>query len=322
MSMNAKSLVQIGWCGLLSIWLSPTQLSAQVPAKTIKNNPTTYEDDRIKVTIQDCSRKLQDLVCKAILTSKASDRTIDLNGNNIKLIDFEGNEYYPSSLRLANRVSENNSIRAELVENIPFKASFVFTKIPVNITQVALFQIPLSGGINTTAKFRNFQILSPQTTTVKPTKKPTTINNSANIVTETSTDNNLICPERTKILYRATSKSYLVYICGVKNPTHYVAFSKDGTQGITLRLRYYDRTQFSADNGETNYTISANRLMIRKDSKIVHQEKIQVLQSLPGTNASENTATKTKIKKNSHPESSDVKQKPSSTDKPTAILRQ
>ena len=155
MSMNAKSLVKIGWCGLLSICLYPTQLSAQVSTKTVKNNLTTYEDDRIKVTIQDCSRKLQDLVCKAILTSKNSDRTIELNGNNIKLVDFEGNEYYPSSLRLANRVSENNSIRAELVENVPFKASFIFTKIPTNITQVALLQIPLSGSINTTAKFRN-----------------------------------------------------------------------------------------------------------------------------------------------------------------------
>jgi hypothetical protein len=321
MSMNAKSLVRIGWCGLLSICLSPTQLSAQVPTKIVKNNSTTYEDDRIKVTIQDCSRKLQDLVCKAILTSKASDRTIDLNGSNIKLIDFEGNEYYPSSLRLANRVSENNSIRAELVENIPFKASFIFTKIPANITQVALFQIPFSGGINTTAKFRNFEILSPQTTAVKPTKKTTAINSSANSATEPNTDNNLICPDRTKILYRAASKSYLVYICGVKNPTHYVAFSKDGTQGITLRLRYYDRTQFSADNGETNYTISANRLVIRKDSKIVYQEKIQVLQSLPGATASENTATKTKIKKNSRLESSDTEQKPSSTSKPTSILK-
>jgi hypothetical protein len=130
--MNVRSIVKISWCGLLSIWLYPTQLSAQVPTKTVKNNPTTYEDDRVKVVVQDCSRKLQDLVCKAILTSKNSDRTIDLNGNNIKLVDFEGNEYYPSSLRLANRVSENNAIRAELVENIPFKASFIFSKIPTN----------------------------------------------------------------------------------------------------------------------------------------------------------------------------------------------
>jgi hypothetical protein len=309
MSMNAKSLVKIGWCGLLSICLYPTQLSAQVSTKTIKHNPATYEDDRIKVTIQDCTRKLQDLVCKAILTSKSNDRTIDLNGNNIKLVDFEGNEYYPSSLRLANRVSENNSIRAELVENIPFKASFIFNKIPTNITQVALLQIPLSGGINTTAKFRNFEVSSVQNTAAKPLKKSPGTLGLTNIITDVSNDNSLICPERTKILYRATSKSYLMYICGAKIPTHYVGISKDGSQGITLRLRYYDRTQFSADNGETNYTIAANRLVIRKDSKIIHQEKIQVLQALPGKNALERTANKSKLKKNPNPESGDASQK-------------
>jgi hypothetical protein len=309
MSMNAQSLVKIGWCGLLSIYLYPTQLSAQVSTKTIKNNPATYEDDRIKVTIQDCSRKLQDLVCKAILTSKNSDRTIDLNGNNIKLVDFEGNEYYPSSLRLANRVSENNSIKAELVENIPFKASFIFNKIPTSITQVALLQIPLSGGINTTAKFRNFEVVSVQNHAAIPLKKSPGPLGLTNIITEVSNDNSLICPERTKIMYRATSKSYLMYICGAKIPTHYVGISKDGSQGITLRLRYYDRTQFSADNGETNYTIAANRLVIRKDSKIIHQEKIQVIQALSGTNALDRTAIKSKLKKNLNLESSDASQK-------------
>jgi hypothetical protein len=321
MSMNAKLLVQVGWCGLLSAWLYPTQLSAQVPTKSIKINSATYEDDRIKVVVQDCSRKLQDLVCKAILTSKTSDRTIDLNGNNIKLIDFEGNEYYPSSLRLANRVSENNSIRAELVEDVPFKASFIFTKIPTNITQVALLQIPLSGGINTTAKFRNFEVLSLRNVGLKPTKKPTATVGLANVITEVSNDTNLICPDRTKILYRASSKSYFIYICGAKNPTHYVAFAKDGSQGITLRLRYYDRTQFSADNGETNYTIAANRLAIRKDNQIVYQEKIQVLQALPGTTTLDNTAAKNKVKKNPNPDSGDASQKRTSTSQSTSKLK-
>ena len=68
-----------------------------------------------------------------------------------------------------------------------------------------------------------------------------------------------------------------MYVCGGKNLTHYVGIAKDGTQGISLRLRYDDRTQFSADNGETNYTIAANRLITRKDSKIIDRAKIQVL---------------------------------------------
>ena len=315
--MNNKSITRIGWCGLFGIWLYPYQLLAQVPTATIRSNPAIYEDDRIKVVIQDCSRKLQDLICKAILTSKNNDRTVDLNGNNIKLVDFEGNEYYPSSIRLANRISENNTIKTELVENIPFKASFVFAKIPTNLTQVALLQIPLSGGINTMAKFRNLAIITPTNIGAKPT----TTTGSASVNSEVSNDNSLICPDRTKILYRATSKSYLMYICGGKNPTHYVGLAKDGSQGISLRLRYYDRTQFSADNGETNYTIAADRLIIRKNSKIIYQEKIQVLQVLPGTIAVESPPAKNKPKKNVTPATNEPSQPRSSTSKSTSKIK-
>ena len=293
--MTNKSIVRMCCYGVLSIWLYPHQLLAQVKTGTIKTNPATYEDDRVKVVIQDCSRKLQDLICKAILTSKNNDRTIDLNGNNIKLVDFEGNEYYPTSVRLANRISENNSIKTELIENVPFKVSFVFAKMPTNLTQVALLQIPLSGGINSMAKFRNFAIITPSQLGTQPVKAAGSKIATAN--SEASNEISLICPDRTKILYRATSRSYLMYICGVKNPTHYVGIAKDGSQGITLRLRYYDRTQFSADNGETNYTIAADRLIIRKDSKVIYQEKIQVLQPLPGAIVPAGTAVRDKPKK-------------------------
>jgi hypothetical protein len=304
MNMTDKSLARICCYGILSIWLYPYPLLAQVPTGATRNSPTTYEDDRIKVVIQDCSRKLQDLVCKAILTSKNNDRTVDLNGSTIKLVDFEGNEYYPTSMRLANRTSENNSIKTELIENVPFKASFVFVKMPASITQVALLQIPLSGGVNTMAKFRNFAIVTPNNLSVKPVKTSTPTTNIATVSSDVSNDNDLVCPERTKILYRAISKSYTMYICGVKNPTHYVGLAKDGSQGITLRLRYYDRTQFSADNGETNYTIAADRLIIRKDSKIIYQEKIQVLQPLPGAITAESTTARIKPKKQVLPQNS------------------
>ncbi len=101
-----------------------------------------------------------------------------------------------------------------------------------------------------------------------------------------------------------------------------MAFTKDGSQGITLRLRYYDRTQFLADNGETNYTVAANRLVIRKDNKIVYQEKIQILQALPGTTPLDNTTTKNKVKKNPNPANSgDTSQKRSSTSQETSKLK-
>jgi hypothetical protein len=309
-----KKIVSIGLLSLMSSCLYPNQLLAQLPSKAVQSNPSSYEDDRIKVVVQDCTRKLQDIVCQAILTSKSSDRSIDLNGNTIKLVDLEGNEYYPTSIRLANRNSENNSIKTELIENIPFKASFVFGKVPTNLTQVALLQIPLTGGVMATAKFRNVAIVNRMSTsssgrrnssTTKPVNIPVDLASSASppksasVSREANTENTSVCPDNTKVMYRATSRDYLLYICGAKNPTHYVGLAKDGTQGITLRLRYYDRTQFSADNGDTNYTIAANRLVIRKNNKVIFQDKIQVLQALPGTAVVEDVVPKTKPKKNS-----------------------
>lgn len=322
--MTTKSIVRIAWCGLLSIGLYPSQLSAQVPTSTLKSNNAIYEDDRIKVVIQECARKLQNLTCQAILTSKSSDRTVELNGNNIKLVDFEGNEYYPTSLRLGSKASENNLVKTELVENIPFKASLVFGQVPANLTQIALLQvpIPLSGGINTTAKFRNFAVSTAVSPNSKPVKNQISTASTARIGAEVSNDNSLICPEHTKILYRASSKSYLMYICGGKNPTHYVSFSKDGSQGITVRLRYYDRTRFSADNGEINYTIAASQLTIRKDNKVIDREKIQVLQPLPGTTAMEEPTPKSKTKKTSLPTTTESRQKRSSIVQPPAKVKQ
>jgi hypothetical protein len=309
-----NSILKVGLFGLFSICLSTSQLAAQNLPIPSKNTPNSYEDERIRIVVQDCNRKLPDLICQAVLTSKSSDRSIELNGNAIKIVDLEGNEYYPTSLRLANRIGENNTIKAELVENVPFKATFVFSKIPTNLTKFALLQIPVGGSLSAMAKFRDLTVIDarsesqrqrPTTTpssdrrqiAVKPPKSPIVPAKSTNASADSSSEYNLICPDNTKIMYRATSKSYLLYICGAKNPTHYVGIAKDGTQGITLRLRYYDRSQFSADNGDTNYTIAANRLVIRKDNKLIYQERIQVLQALSNLVAEEVTP-KSKPKKN------------------------
>jgi hypothetical protein len=300
--MTIRSIAIFGWLSVVSICLSTHPVFAETKKVAVTNTPTMYEDDKIKVVVQDCTRKLQDTICQATLTSKSGERAIYLNGNNIRLVDMEGNEYRPSSLKLANLVSENNTIGTELVESVPVKASFIFGKIPANTSKFALLQIPLGGGLTGIVKFRNITVVDPnapkatKTIATTPPKSTATIPPKTTTRAETTTNEvSLICPDNTKILYRAASKSYLVYICGGKNPTHYVGLAKDGSQGITLRLRYYDRTQFSADNGVTNYTIANNKLIISKNTKVVYQEKIQVLQSLPGVaTAEESTPKKTK----------------------------
>jgi hypothetical protein len=145
---------------------------------------------------------------------------------------------------------------------------------------------------------------------------------SASVNREASPDNTSVCPDNTKVMYRATSRDYLLYICGAKNPTHYVGLAKDGTQGITLRLRYYDRSQFSADNGDVNYTIAANRLVIRNKNKVVFQDKIQVLQALPGTTVVEEIVPKSKSKKNSSAANNNNSRRNSTVQPVTKVKRQ
>ncbi len=310
--MNRRSIAIFGWLSGMSICLSPHQLLAQPFKVSVSSTPTAYEDDKIKITAQDCSRKLQDLVCQATFTSKNADRAIYLNGGNIRLVDFDGNEYRPSSIKLANLVSENNLVGTELVENIPFKAIFVFGKVPTTVNKFALLQIPLGGGLSGTAKFRNIDVVD--STPAKSTKTATTTPPKTTASSEVSNnDLALVCPDNTKILYRAASKSYLMYICGGKNPTHYVGLAKDGSQGITLRLRYYDRTRFSADNGATNYTIAANKLIITKSGELIYQEKIEVLQSLPVNTTVEATPAKVQPKKATTVEAAPTKVQPKKT---------
>ncbi len=312
-SMTRRSIAIFGWLSAMSICLSPYQLLAETLKVSVNSTPAAYEDDKIKITAQDCSRKLQDLVCQVTFISKNADRAIYLNGGNIRLVDFEGNEYRPSSIKLANIVSENNLVGTELVENVPFKAVFVFGKVATTVNKFALLQIPLGGGLSGTAKFRNVDVADanpPKSTKTATTTPPKTATTSSDIGPN---DLALICPDNTKILYRAASKSYLMYICGGKNPTHYVGLAKDGSQGITLRLRYYDRTRFSADNGATNYTIAANKLIISKSGEVIYQEKIQVLQSLPVNTTVEATPAKVQPKKTPAVEAAPPKVQPKKT---------
>jgi hypothetical protein len=257
---------------------------AQSPSNIIKENGSTYENDRIRFTLQKCQRKQDNLICQGTLTSKKNDRGIELNLSTIKVIDFEGNEYYPNSLRLANRSSENNVLKTELVGNINVKTIIVFPKFPSNVDRIALLNIPIDVEQETTiAKWRNVDIAatnsSPEKTKPKSSATATTTTVNAN------NDSTLICPETTKIMYRAASKDDLLFICGAKTPTYFVSQAKDGSQGITLRLRYYDKKRFSADNGAVNYTIVGNRFTVTKGGKTISQAKISILQPLATSTA-------------------------------------
>jgi hypothetical protein len=324
--------------GIFSLPLYPLPVKAQSPSNNIiRENSNIYDNDRLRFVIQTCARKQEDLICQGTVASKITDRQIEFNLSNIKLVDVEGNEYYPSSLTLANRSSENNSLKTELVVNINVKTTLVFSKIPASVKRIALLNIPLEIEQDTAiAKFRNLSVaavtdgtdktspkLSTTSTTSKDngnTNKPksklsttsTTSKDNGNTnkpksklsatSTNSSNDNqdlSLICPEKTKILYRAASKNNLLFICGAKNPAYFVTQAKDGSQGMTLRLRSYNKKRFSADNGNVNYAIGGDQFTVTKNGKVVSQEKISILQPLVGSTAT-NSAPKKQPTTNSN----------------------
>lgn len=297
MTKIIKLLCSIGILALpLSLSLPVTAQSAV--KKVILQTKGDYEDDRVKFVLQGCNRQQEDILCQGILTNKKNDRIFNFNLSNIKIVDFEGNEYYPNSLQLANRSNENNSLTTELVANIDVKTTLVFPKIPTAVNKIALLQIPLNIDRETMiAKFRSLTIASASTAKSTPTSTATSNNQ----------DLTLICPDTTKILYRGTTKKDLLYICGGKNPTHFVSYAKDGSMGMTLRLRYYDKQRFSADRGDVNYAIVGNKFIVTKDSKVISQDQISVIQPLAGsTETKPSSKTKqptntTKVTKKSTP---------------------
>jgi hypothetical protein len=279
----------------LASTLAIVSLPSIAIAQAEKSNLGTFEDDRIKIVLQECQHKQPDLICQAVLTSKNGDRTVELNSETIKLVDFEGNEYYPSNIRIANR-SNSQKIQTELVENASFRTSITFAKVPNNLNKFALIQIPLGSNLNAIAKFRNLSIAASNnsdrettTPTTKPKPSPT-----PNVATKPASPKS-ICPENTKVMYRAATNTRSLHICGNKKPTHYVGTLKENGESTTIELLSYTKNAFIAETGPTRYTIYNNRFAISKSERVILQEKLEVLQ--PFKTATTETPTN-KPKKN------------------------
>jgi hypothetical protein len=287
--------------GLISI-VSIVNLAGMAIAQTEKANLGTFEDDRIKIVLQDCTHKQAELICQAILTSKNGDRAIELSSDTIKLVDVDGNEYYPNNLRIANRTNPKK-IQTELVENASFRTSITFSKVPTSVTKFALLQLPLGSSLNLVAKFRNLSLTATndvaQTPKAKPQSSPVAVNNPAN-TNSNSNSEAAICPENTKVLYRAASSTRSLYICGSKKPTHYVSTPKDGKETTTVKLLSYDKNYFVAESGATRYVIVGSRFAITKSERVVAQEKIEILQPLVKT-ATNNPSNETPKKPSPQP---------------------
>jgi hypothetical protein len=281
--------------GLISI-VSIVNLAGMAIAQPEKANLGTFEDDRIKIVLQDCTHKQAELICQAILTSKNGDRAIELSSDTIKLVDVDGNEYYPNNLRIANRTNPKK-IQTELVENASFRTSITFNKVPTSVTKFALLQVPLGSSLNLVAKFRNLSLTASndvaQTPKAKPQSSPVAVNNPGST---NSNSDGAICPENTKVLYRAASSTRSLYICGSNKPTHYVSTPKDSKETTTVKLLSYDKNYFVAESGATRYVIVGSRFAITKSERVVAQEKIEILQPLVKTatnNPSSETLKKT-----------------------------
>jgi hypothetical protein len=279
--------ISIGIMGSSIALISPVLALTQAE----KNTSATYEDDRLKVTVKGCDRQQQELICQAILTSKNGERQISLTSDTIKLVDFEGNEFYPNNITIANR-SHPKQLDAELVENATFRASISFINVPKNITKFALFQMPL-GNNNAIAKFRNLA-LGRAIVQTKPSDNNNSPTTTAAKSPSPSTTNNL-CPNNTKVVYRAATNQRLLYICGKNQPTHYVSTDKDGNEKLVLTLQSHGKNRFVAEKESTRYVINGNRFSIAQNERVVLQEKLEVLSTQPKPTVTNNqTPTKRK----------------------------
>lgn len=114
-----------------------------VPTKQVKTNTNLViaEDDNFKFMIQSCLRKGQTVSCEVLITNPSSeDKTITVragqvwgNGAHPRIIDIEGNEYYPDTIAIGQSVASRDggslgsTLEKRFLRGIPTKVNFTFS---------------------------------------------------------------------------------------------------------------------------------------------------------------------------------------------------
>ena len=141
------------------------------------NVANIVEEDNFRFKLNSCSRRGKTISCSLSITNLDKDRELRFwsgSNNSPRIIDSEGNEYFPKKVDLGSKTTAttNNYVVTKLIQGIPIKAAFHYD-VPQNISKLAILEVNyvLSGSIPNKAEFRDISIVMGANTSTSQRKK-------------------------------------------------------------------------------------------------------------------------------------------------------
>jgi hypothetical protein len=125
------------------------------PTKKPNSNPGYRKEvDDFVFLLRGCNRSGENVRCNLIITNKRSERTLEINRANCKIVDSTGKSHYSPILDLDGKIGNNDSYpQVNIAPGVEYATVFVFKDIPEQITRSQLLEISLQN--RKSVQFRN-----------------------------------------------------------------------------------------------------------------------------------------------------------------------
>lgn len=139
--------------GIIAPVLSQSQ---EYPTQVATDGSVTWE-------LKSCAKKQNNVVSCIVSISTSQDGLYGIFvQNSTKLVDVEGNEYYPIKAQLLKRVAGAGSLLDfNMAKDSQYKVTIDFGDVPTSVLYGTLLQIAANHTISGGAKFRNVPIINP-----------------------------------------------------------------------------------------------------------------------------------------------------------------
>ena len=127
----------------------------EYPSQVSTDGSVTWE-------LKSCARKQNNIVSCIVSVSRSEDGGYGIFvQNSTKLVDPEGNEYYPVKAQILKRVAGAGSLLSfDMAKGSQYKVTIDFSEVPTSVPYATLLQIAANGTITGGAKFRNLPLIN------------------------------------------------------------------------------------------------------------------------------------------------------------------
>lgn len=148
--------------GLFSLTLSFCSQAIPVFAEVQEYPSQVATDGSVTWELKSCSRKQNNVVSCILLLTKSEDGSYGIfSNNNTKLVDAEGNEYYPIKIQNLKKVVGSDALlQLNMAKDAQYKVTIDFGNVPPSVLYATLLQASANGTITGGGKFRNLPFVN------------------------------------------------------------------------------------------------------------------------------------------------------------------